>query len=283
MMKFLAPFADVRPLPGEVAAVRARIAGAARWTDAARAVREASGRLVALWGADHRRQDGAFSVFAAYAIAEGLCVAELAMHAEVPAYPDLSGLFPAAGRMQRAVRDLLGIEAQDASDARPWLRHGAWREDEFPLRHDFMPREPAAEAEYAFVRVEGDGVHEIPVGPIHAGIIEPGHFRFSVVGEKVLRLEERLGYTHKGIDRRFADFSVADGFRLAGASRATRRWRMPGPTRRRPRRPRHRAPARARWLRALLLERERIANHLGDLGASATTAASPSRSRSSCA
>ena len=61
-----------------------------------------------------------------------------------------------------------------------------------------------ARDDYPFVRVEGDGVHEIPVGPIHAGIIEPGHFRFSVVGEKVLRLEERLGYTHKGIEKRFA-------------------------------------------------------------------------------
>ena len=78
------------------------------------------------------------------------------------------------------------------------------------------PRADGRRTAIAFVRVEGDGVHEIPVGPIHAGIIEPGHFRFSIVGEKVLRLEERLGYTHKGIDRRFQDFTVAEGYRLAG-------------------------------------------------------------------
>ena len=68
---------------------------------------------------------------------------------------------------------------------------------------------------YPFVRVDGEGVHEIPVGPVHAGIIEPGHFRFSVVGEKVLRLEERLGYVHKGIERRFTELDVFDAHRLA--------------------------------------------------------------------
>ena len=65
------------------------------------------------------------------------------------------------------------------------------------------------------MQVEGDGVHEIAVGPVHAGIIEPGHFRFSVVGEKVLRLEERLGYTHKGIEKRFESLPLNDGHRLA--------------------------------------------------------------------
>ena len=67
----------------------------------------------------------------------------------------------------------------------------------------------AGQEEYAFVRVEGDGVHEIPVGPVHAGIIEPGHFRFQIVGEKVLRLEERLGYVHKGIEKQLA-FGLLD-------------------------------------------------------------------------
>ena len=143
---------------------------------------------------------------------------ELLVADSAPAYPDLSGLFPAANRMQRALFDLLGIGASGAADTRPWLRHGAWPEEAFPLRRDFDPATlpPNALADYDFVRVEGDGVHEIPVGPIHAGIIEPGHFRFSIVGEKVLRLEERLGYVHKGIDKRFEVFTVAEGYRLAG-------------------------------------------------------------------
>jgi Ni,Fe-hydrogenase III large subunit len=121
---------------------------------------------------------------------------------------------------------------------------------------------------YPFVRVAGDGVHEIPVGPVHAGTIEPGHFRFSVVGEKVLRLEERLGYAHKGIERRFAQMPLLEGHRLAarvsGDSAVAYSWAycqaLEGMAR-------AAIPARAVWLRALALECERIANHLGDLGA----------------
>src|SRR6185369_7876988 len=160
---------------------------------------------------------------------------------------------------------------------RPWLNHGAWAGDYFPLRHTASGEErfdELAAGDYPFVRVEGDGVHEIAVGPVHAGIIEPGHFRFSVVGEKVLRLEERLGYTHKGIDKRFEKFAAGEGHRLAGRvsgdSTVAFAWaycmalesiRATEP------------PLRARWLRALMLERERVANHLGDLGALGNDAA----------
>jgi Ni,Fe-hydrogenase III large subunit/NADH:ubiquinone oxidoreductase subunit C len=256
-------------LPGEVPAAFVR-ADDGRWIGAARTVREEGGRLVSIWASDHRDRDGAFSVLAAYDVAAGLLVAELPVPASRPSYPGIAGLFPAAARMQRTVRDLLGLAADDQDDRRPWLRHGAWREDEYPLRRDFSrtSQQGIAPDEYAFVRVEGDGVHEIPVGPIHAGVIEPGHFRFSVVGEKVLRLEEHLGYTHKGIDKRLEDFAVADGYRVAGRvsgdSTVAYAWAYAqaaegvlGVT----------PPARATWLRALLLERERIANHLGDLGA----------------
>ena len=257
------------PLPGETRAAFAQV-DAAQWSAAAREVREAGGRLAALWGADHRVAGTGFAAYAAYATPEGLAVLRLDMPAANPVYPDLAGVFPAAGRLQRALRDLLGLAADGAADERPWLRHGAWGAQEFPLRRDFdAARARPDEAQpYPFVRVEGDGVHEIPVGPIHAGIIEPGHFRFSVVGEKVLRLEERLGYTHKGIGRRFADLTVAEGYRLAGRccgdSTVAYAWAYAqaaeavlgvAP------------PLRARWLRALMLECERIANHLNDLGA----------------
>ena len=116
--------------------------------------------------------------------------------------------------------------------------------------------------------VEGDGVHEIPVGPVHAGIIEPGHFRFSVVGEKVLWLEERLGYVHKGIEKRFEQLGLVEGQRLAarvcGDSAVAFSWAyciaLEAICEVTP-------PPRALFLRALALERERIVNHLGDLGA----------------
>ena len=140
--------------------------------------------------------------------------------------------------------------------------------DPLPRTVDTLP------ADYPFVRVEGDGVHEIAVGPVHAGIIEPGHFRFSVVGEKVLRLEQHLGYAHKGIERRFTELAPLRGARLAGrvsgdttvayawayCMALESAWRL------------RRAAAR-RWLRALMLERERVANHLGDLGALGNDAA----------
>jgi Ni,Fe-hydrogenase III large subunit len=118
-----------------------------------------------------------------------------------------------------------------------------------------------------FYRVEGDEVHEVAVGPVHAGIIEPGHFRFSIVGEKVLRLEQRLGYKHKGIEKRFEAMTLEEGARLAGRvsgdSTAAYAWAyamaLEGMAGAHP-------SARALYLRALVLERERIANHLGDLG-----------------
>jgi Ni,Fe-hydrogenase III large subunit/Ni,Fe-hydrogenase III component G len=267
-----------KPLAGEAPAAIAAV-GEWQWTEAARLAREGGGRLVALWGADHRdlaEDADEYSVYAAYAVRDGLAVVELLVADAAPAFPDLSGLFPAAGRMQRALYDLLGIGASGAADARPWLRHGAWPDGAFPLRRDFDPAAlpPNALTDYAFVRVEGDGVHEIPVGPIHAGIIEPGHFRFSIVGEKVLRLEERLGYVHKGIEKRFESFTVAEGGRLAGRisgdSTVAYAWAyaqaaesLLGVT----------PPPRARWTRALLLERERVANHLGDLGALGNDAA----------
>src|SRR5258706_2491780 len=263
-----------RELSGAVPAASARV-NEEKWVGAAGPVRGHGPRIVALWGADNRDRDATFSVFAAYAVEHGLVVIELPVPGTRPNYPELSGLFPAANRMQRALFDLLGIVAEGTEDRRPWLRHGAWSEGEFPLRRDFSAAADANEQErYAFVRVEGDGVHEIPVGPIHAGIIEPGHFRFSIVGEKVLRLEERLGFTHKGIDKRFEDFTIADGYRLAGRvsgdSTVAFAWAyaqaaeallavVP--------------PPRARWLRALMLERERVANHLGDLGALGNDAA----------
>jgi Ni,Fe-hydrogenase III large subunit/Ni,Fe-hydrogenase III component G len=265
---------DWRTLPGAVPAGVARVTPR-QWTEGARLVHEGGGRLVALWGTDHREYNGAFTIYVAYAVREGLAVQELPVRGDRPAYPEIAGLFPAANRMQRALYDLLGVAAEGAADKRPWIRHGAWPADAFPLRNDFViPEGPVAAEPYPFVRVEGDGVHEIPVGPIHAGVIEPGQFRFSVVGEKVLRLEERLAFTHKGIDKRVASFSVADGYKLAGRvsgdSTVAFAWAyaqaaesllavVP--------------PPRARWLRALALERERVANHLGDLGALGNDAA----------
>jgi Ni,Fe-hydrogenase III component G len=157
----------------------------------AAAAQLAGGRIAAIWGSDERRNGQGFRLQCVFGIAGGHAWLTLDLPADAPGYPDLSSIFPAANRMQRATRDMVGI-ASEGGDQRPWLRHGGWPAGWYPLRHDAaLPPGGFANAptDYDFVQVGGEGAHEIPVGPIHAGIIEPGHFRFSVVGERVLRLE----------------------------------------------------------------------------------------------
>jgi Ni,Fe-hydrogenase III large subunit/Ni,Fe-hydrogenase III component G len=256
-------------------AIAVATADAAQWSAAAQAFAAAGQRLVALWSSDRRDLGDGLVVHAAYAADDGLACVRLPLGGAMT-YPDLSAHFPSANRMQRAASDLIGVRAEGAADDRPWLRHGAWPADYFPLRRDSDGARTfdVEQERYPFVSVSGDGVHEIPVGPIHAGIIEPGHFRFSVVGEKVLRLEERLGYVHKGIEKRFEGMPLQDGHRLAGRvsgdSTVTYAWAYAMAAESATA---TRIPARAAWLRALLLERERVANHLGDLGALGNDAA----------
>ena len=169
------------------------------------------------------RRDGGFAVCAAYALADGLRLARARARRRMrPAYPDLSPHLPVRDRMQRAVADLLGIVADRRATTRGHgCDHGAWPADHFPLRRRAVRRRDRLDARRrstirSFASTATASTRS-PVGPVHAGIIEPGHFRFSVVGEKVLRLEERLGYTHKGIEKRFdATSPPLDGHRLAG-------------------------------------------------------------------
>jgi Ni,Fe-hydrogenase III large subunit/Ni,Fe-hydrogenase III component G len=232
-------------------------------------IQDGGGRLVALWGSDDRGLGGGYAVHIALVTEKGLICLKVPLPAAQPSYPDVSRIFPVADRMQRAAYDLLGIYAHEGQDHRKWLRHGAWHGGSFPLRKDFDVEQSRTDDpdNYPFVQVSGLGVHEIPVGPVHAGIIEPGHFRFSVVGENTLRLEERLGYVHKGIEKRFESLEVQQAAKLAGRvsgdSTVAYAWAyamaaesIAGIT----------PPDRSLWLRALFLERERVANHLGDLG-----------------
>ena len=231
-------------------------------------VRGGGGRLAAMWGDDNTDRGTGFALNVALVIREGLLCIVVKLPAVDPVYPGIADLFPAAGRMQRAIYDLLGLRAE-GGDERKWLRHGAWPADEFPLRKTFAAERtfpPQADG-YAFVEVAGEGVHEIPVGPVHAGTIEPGHFRFSIVGESVLRLEERLAYKHKGIEKCAEGMTVEECARLAGRvsgdSTVAYAWAyaqaVEGLAFVEP-------PPRALWLRAILLELERVHNHFGDLG-----------------
>lgn len=203
----------------------------------------------------------------------GYLVLETAVPLERPVLPSQTPSYPGLDRLERHCHDLTGVSFNGHPDARRWTRHQAWGSDQFPLRAEFpaaglSTRRVPADADYPFVKVQGGGVYEIPVGPVHAGIIEPGHFRFQACGEEVLRLEERLGYVHKGIEKIAVGRDPAGLARLAGRvsgdSTVAHAWaacqameRATGCT----------VPPRALWLRALLAERERIANHLGDIGA----------------
>jgi Ni,Fe-hydrogenase III large subunit/Ni,Fe-hydrogenase III component G len=258
---------ELRALPGAMPIWYGGV-NAAQWRRACEQVHEKGGRLVALWGSDWTDRNEGFAVHAALTVRSGLLMITLPVDAD-EGYPDISDLYPAANRMQRAAQDLLGLRAQGAGDQRKWLRHSAWPEDVFPLRKSFDGAQTFRNEVdgYPFVIVEGEGVHEIPVGPVHAGTIEPGHFRFSVVGEGILRLEERLGFKHKGVEKLFESMDLLRGAKLAGRiscdSTVAYAWAYAmavesaaGMT----------PPVRALWLRALLLERERVGQHLGDLG-----------------
>src|SRR5262249_28391883 len=140
-------------------------------------------------------------------------IAVVTIEAASGAFPSVAALHPPAIRLERAIQDLYGLRATALPDARPWLDLGCW-DVMGPLGARPSPSE--ARLPYAFLPVEGENLHQIPVGPVHAGIIEPGHFRFTANGETIVRLEQRLGYVHKGIESLMSGASIERGARLAG-------------------------------------------------------------------
>ncbi|NTU78625.1 MAG: formate hydrogenase [Chloroflexales bacterium] len=175
-----------------------------------------------------------------------------------------------ASRFEREIFDMFGIVALDHPDPRPLVRHAFWPADYFPLRKDAVPPEAFDDdgTPFPFAPVTGEGVYEIPVGPVHAGIIEPGHFRFSVVGETILMMKERLYYTHKGTEKLFEGRAPLAGLalaeRISGDTTVGHAMayceaieRLGGVS----------VPERGRYLRVVLLELERLYNHIADVGA----------------
>jgi Ni,Fe-hydrogenase III large subunit/Ni,Fe-hydrogenase III component G len=187
-----------------------------------------------------------------------------------PEVPSLTTAIPAANWHEREMQDLFGIVPVGHPDPRPLVLHDGWPQGLFPLRKAFdgsrrVPVEPANE--FPHLVAEGEGVFEIPVGPIHAGIIEPGHFRFTSVGETVLHLDARLFYTHRGLEKRMEGLSPLDAFYIAericgvcsvahGLGYCEALEQIAGVD----------VPPRARLIRSIALELERIYNHVGDIG-----------------
>jgi Ni,Fe-hydrogenase III large subunit/Ni,Fe-hydrogenase III component G len=194
---------------------------------------------------------------------------QVTLPADDPALPSLASLSFPASRFERELHDLYGIEPLDHPLPRRLVRHAHWPAGWYPMRHNAGSPPPFTDSEaYPFLAVVGDGVYEIPVGPVHAGIIEPGHFRFSVVGESILKLKARLWFTHRGVEKLFEGLGATDAIHLAerisgdtSAGHALAHSQavedalgieMPEPAHR---------------LRALVLELERLYNHAADVGA----------------
>jgi Ni,Fe-hydrogenase III large subunit/Ni,Fe-hydrogenase III component G len=184
-------------------------------------------------------------------------------------YPSLASLSFSSERFEREVRDLFGIAVHDHPQPHRLTRHHNWPTGYHPMRSDADPS-PVFDANYPFpfVEIEGDGVYEIPVGPIHAGLIEPGHFRFTVVGESILQMRFRLWFMHRGLEKLFEGRTPQAGIALAerisgdtavghGLAFVMAVEDAAGVV----------VDERSRVIRALLLELERLYNHVGDLGA----------------
>jgi Ni,Fe-hydrogenase III large subunit len=240
-----------RPWPRAVVAADA-------WQRAINELVQARATLLGLWG-----DQGA--VHLALLEEPSANIAVITLECPDGKFPSVGVAHPPAIRLERAIRDLYGLKPVGAADIRTWLDLGFWGVSQ-PLGAGKKSRKQAAP--YAFLPVEGEDLHQIPVGPVHAGIIEPGHFRFTANGETVVRLEERLGYVHKGIEglmtgadldkgamlagRTSGDSTVAYALAFAHAVEAALKVKV---------------PERAVWLRALMAELERLANHFGDIGA----------------
>jgi Ni,Fe-hydrogenase III large subunit len=234
------------------------VVDAAVWNFAASELAQGRRSLLGLWGEPSTVHMAILDELTAE-------IAVISLDCPDRSYPSVGKHHPPALRLERAVNDLFGLSAEGLPDTRPWLDHNSWGV-RFPLadRIDALSKP----APYRFLPAKGDGLHQIAVGPVHAGIIEPGHFRFTASGETVVRLEQRLGYTHKGIEglmtgaglehavqlagRVSGDSTVAYAYAFSKAAEAALELVVPD---------------RAVWLRALLAELERLANHLGDIGA----------------
>jgi Ni,Fe-hydrogenase III large subunit/Ni,Fe-hydrogenase III component G len=247
-----------------------------KFAEAAKAMKDEYALLAAEWATDETLFGRGYGIFACYRWGSEYLIVKSGVPADDPAFPSLTKVFLPAYRFERQMQSLMGVRPVNHPDQRPWIKFEDWPEDAWPLRKSFDASQPLPRVagEYPWIRAEGEGVYEIPVGPVHAGIIEPGHFRFQAVGEEVINLEERLGYVHKGIEKRFETFSWEEGVRLAGrvsgdttvAHSIGYCMALESMTGCLP-------PERAHWLRAIFLERERIANHLGDIGAICNDAA----------
>ncbi|MBK5298393.1 MAG: NADH-quinone oxidoreductase subunit C [Vicinamibacteria bacterium] len=244
-----------------------------------RVSQELEGRLMSLFASDERDQTAQFRLHYVWSLPrfQTFLLLSAPINPARPSFPSIAAKYPAANWFEREVMDLYGLVPDGHPNPTRVALHEDWPDGAWALRKDFpedrnVPRVPGDH--HPFRPVTGEGVFEVPVGPVHAGIIEPGHFRFGVAGEPVLYLQLRLFYVHKGIEKRFERLpwrhglflaesisgDTAVGHALAFAHAIERLGNLE-------------VPPRGQALRVILLELERIYNHIADIGALATDVA----------
>lgn len=228
--------------------------------------------LMAMFGSDERPLNGCFAVYCLFdgCEAEELLVVKAEFKEGEPLeYPSLTSIIPGAAWYEREIHDMFGIVPVGHPDLRPLVLHENWPDGIYPLRKDFGPRTvvPEASREIPMAHAQGEGVYEVPVGPIHAGIIEPGHFRFSQAGEAIIRLDAKLFFTHRGIEKAVEgltpDRALFKAERICGACSVSHALSFSQALESMTK---VHIPERARWIRVLAAELERLYNHIGDIG-----------------
>lgn len=230
------------------------------------------GRLTLLWACDYRPVRDTYGLYYLFTLetSHHWVVLSTELAGTDRLFPSITPHIHAAQWYEREIRDMFGLIPHGHPDLRRLVRHEHWPKGTHPLRKDFswdrvLGRQ---QGEHHFRQIEGEGVFEVPVGPIHAGIIESGHFRFSVAGEPIMQLELRHFWKHRGMEKLFEQQRLIDavplaervsgdttvGHSLAYCQAVEALLHLD-------------VPRRARYLRSLFLELERLYNHLGDIGA----------------
>jgi Ni,Fe-hydrogenase III large subunit/Ni,Fe-hydrogenase III component G len=236
-------------------------------------------RLAALFASDERVWNAAYALHQVWLLPRHRTFLRVSAGVDPaqPRFPSIAAKHPAANWFEREVMETFGLVPEGHPNPTRVSLHDDWPEGEWTLRRDFPHDRSVPRVEGAlhpFRPVTGEGVFQVPVGPVHAGIIEPGHFRFGVAGEPVLYLQLRLFYVHKGTEKRFERLPWRHGLYLAESISGDTAvghalaWahaieRLGG----------FEPPPRARHLRVVLLELERLYNHVADIGAIATDVA----------
>lgn len=226
--------------------------------------------VMMLFAVDERKLTGAFAVNAVFVnLKEGQwIIVNMDIPQENPCFDSLADSIHSSALFEREIWEMFGIEPKGNPDLRRLNLHDeVWPQGNFPLRKDFKEITTGNLSEYKFNRVEGGGIFEFPVGPVHAGIIGPGHFHFSAAGEPIVNLEIRLGFTHRGVEKLFEDKSCFEAIRLAecvsgdsvfaySLAFARAAEKISGIS----------ISGKTAYLRGIFLELERMYNHVNDIG-----------------